>query len=375
MSAAASVPLPQQKEIRGFCPVGLSYFERLLTLNRFSEIKIFSLILVETLGKPGHPTWAEITDDQFAATVNVSKEQYFDSLIALGNFGYIQTRTNSRGRREYAVAETFRDEAQAKKIHGRCPHCSDIIPIDYKFIPIPHIVLRKLTACLDAASFACLMVILRYTLHVNKERGVYALPAELDINDFTRLTQYDPSSITKALAKLCDEDGWALVQRKIRKGKPSIFCPVLDKFYHMERREARVISMPANREKGERSAKVEKENPIERHESEPETEGIESNLKPYGFCRKCDRYVAVNPVSEAQFRKQQEESPPRAGPGRQKQIKTATSYRKQLAPMPDESADWESIDRDDAEFFLSRPDIAPELRQKLLKRWPGLKSA
>lgn len=321
MSAAAQLPPPQSKQISGFCPVGLSYFERLLSLNRPSEILVFSLVMVETIGRPGHPTWAEISDEQFERATNVSREQYLDALNTLINFSYVISRRNERGRNEYKIADTFRNESEAKRVHGKCPHCRHIFPIDQAFIPIPHIVFRKLGACLDPASFSCLMVILRYTLHYAKDRGVFAIPAEININDFIRLTTYEASSITKALAKLCDEDGYALIQRKERKGKPAIYCPALDRLYQMERREARVVVMPTTRQKGERSSKPEAPAVVQITEPNPESNGNESTLNPYGFCKTCDKYVEVEPVSESEYHRQQDESPPRAGPAREKREK------------------------------------------------------
>lgn len=320
VSAAAVAPLPRKIP---FCAVGLSYFDRLLSLTRHSEITVFGLILVRTVGEPGRPTWAEISDDDFAKASNVSKEQYLDAINTLISYAYIKTpRRNAKsGHMEYAVADAFRDESSAKTVHGKCPHCESKVSVDQKFIPVPHVVLRKLGACLDPAAFACLMVILRYTLRWQAERGVYAVPEELDINDFERLTTYSNASISKALGRLCDQNGWALVQRKDRPGKSSIFCPVLENLFHMERREARVINQPLNRERKQK-AKVESISKVETPTPVCQGDVIESGIKPYGFCGTCDRFVSLDPISEAEMKAQRAESPPRHGPQREKLYKS-----------------------------------------------------
>jgi hypothetical protein len=312
-AAAARLPVSSPRPITAYCPVGLSYFDRLLSLNRPSEINLFGLVLVETLGKPGHPLWAEIDDRMKAESTNVSKEQYDDAAAALEKFGYIRSREiRKTGRFEYSVTDTFRDESHAKKCHGRCPHCALLIEIDRNFIPVPHVVLKKFGACLDGAAFACLMVIILHTLKYTRERGVYAVPSKIEMEEFERLTGYEESSITKALGRLCDPDGWALVQRKVNKGKASIFCPALENFFLLERKEARVVTMPTNRNKGENSGQTKNPKVTPIQPEPPESAGIESELKPYGFCKKCDRFVNVEQVSEEEFRREQSKSPPKA---------------------------------------------------------------
>ncbi len=319
-SPPASPPSHQPYKIRAFCPVGLSYFERLLSLNRHSEIATFGLILVSTLGEPGHPTFAEISDEEFGKGTNVSREQYLEAIDTLEKFGYIRSRKNQRGRLEYSVAEVFRSESKGERVHCRCPQCQKIVQVDQRFIPIPHVVLRKLAACLEPAVYACFMVILRHTLKYAKERGVYATPEQLEISDFERVTGYDARSIKAALKKLCDPHGLALVQRKLQAGKASIYCPALENLYQLDRRQARVVVMPL-RDKREAVAKPKPAETVEIARQPIGGGENESELKPLGYCKDCDAYFASDPVSEEEFEREQAKSPPRAGPGRAQKAK------------------------------------------------------
>lgn len=312
MSACPATLLPPLNiKIRAFCRFGLSCYQRVLGLPRHSERAIFALILVETVGAYPVETWAEFSDEDLEQAANVSRKHALDALQALIDFGYVRSRKNARGRREYSIADVFHTELKAEKIHGQCPHCKDIVPIESRWFPFPHIVLRKLPACLDACSYACLLVILRYCLQYSREHGVCATIQQLEINDFVRETDYDPRSIKLALKKLCDPKGWALVERSQRSGRPSRYLPSLDNLYKLDRREARVVVMP---ERGERSAKSHGVKCSDSPETTAKTSEKESPLGVIGYCKKCDLVFTCEPVPEEEIRHVAKQSAPRAGP-------------------------------------------------------------
>lgn len=186
----------------------------------YSEILCFGLILDLTVGRGTGIDWALITQEEFVQATNQSWEWISGGLERLENFGYIRRRQRGKKEMEYRVAERFVGETDihVRKFTGRCPECKTVGQFQTEYIAVPHPFFRKLGACLDHASYICLAVIVRYTLKWTGKEGVWTESKELELNDFERLTGLDKSSVSKALAKLCDPDGWALVVRKDRPG-------------------------------------------------------------------------------------------------------------------------------------------------------------
>jgi hypothetical protein len=326
LSAAAIVPLPQPTSpVRNVCKTPLSYFQYMLEGCNYTQLKVFGAVLVNTIGRTHPETWAEISDEQFEDAVGVTKEWWSLALETLTAYStatgkpsqrVIRTRKSpTSGRIQYALTENLATETRALTVRGKCLECKAIGAFETEFVPVPHAVYRKLGAALDHASFVCLMVIIRHSLQWTGERGVWGEPTQLDINDFERATELSPRSISAALAKLCDPDGWALVDRTERKGRPALYRAIPERFGKIDRRDARVVVMPTpNREKKGNTT------PAGLHEIVPESgkpTAIESAPHYYGFCKACGHYGEVEPCEEVESSDPLSKSPPRAGPGRE----------------------------------------------------------
>lgn len=318
MSAAAS-PWPQPSNaIRAVCRVPLSYFKQLLDLFTFTEIICFGLILDCTIGNNDSP-WAEIDDKQFSDAGVVSREWHMEALGRLVKGGWIKTRKNQRGRWEYTVCDKVRLEANVKgfKFRGRCTKCQHEDVYDARYVAVPHAFFRKLGACLDHAAYVCLAVIMEHSLKWSGADGITSKLVELQINDFERETGLDDSSIGKALARLCDEDGWGLVERVTRKGKAALYRAIPERFHQIEKREARVLSIVGNRERtGNTTSKSTGTNPSKTEKST----GIELASRFPGYCPKCEAWVELEQCGEVIEVAPVEKSPPRVQPGRETRL-------------------------------------------------------
>lgn len=314
MSAAAPAfpgaapPFP----IRNVCKTPLSYFQELLDHCNYTEIKLIGAVLVYTIGRG--ETWSEITDEMFLEATGVSDEWWRDTLEGMVRYKLIRTKKGDRGRTMYALTEKLTAEAEARKIRGKCRTCHEIGNFETEFIPVPHAVFRKLGACIDHSSFACLLVIIRHGLKWNRERGVWSEPVTLDLNDFQRMTGLERRQITDALSKLCNPKGWALVERTERKGKPAIYRAIPERFGKIDRREARVVVMPDRREK---TGNTTSGGSREKAPNSDKSSAVESVSAYYAFCRSCGVYGAVDPCDDEPIVNSTPESPPRAGPLRE----------------------------------------------------------
>jgi hypothetical protein len=304
----AAPPFP----IRNVCKTPLSYFQELLEHYNYTEIKLIGAVLVYTIGRG--ETWSEITDEMFEEATGVSDEWWRDTLEGMIRYKLIRTKKGERGRPMYALTEKLTAETQAKKIRGKCRACNEIGTFETEFIPVPHAVFKKLGACIDHASYACLLVIIRHGLKWTKERGVWAEPVELDLNDFQRLTGLERRQITDALSKICNPNKWGLVVRTERKGKPAIYRAVPERFGKIERREARVVVMPERRERsGNTTSKGERK----KAPNSEKSNAVESESAYYAFCRSCGVYGAVDACEDEPAVNSTPGTPPRAGPLRE----------------------------------------------------------
>jgi hypothetical protein len=317
--SAAPVPSPSDP-IRAICRTPASYFHSLLELLNYSEILCFGLILDSTVGYGQATEWAEISDEQFHSATNESKEWVLIGIARLEKFGLIRCRKNQvSGRREYALSDQLRGEADVKgrKFKGRCPQCKTIGTFATEYIAVPHPFFRKLGGCLDHASYVCLAVIVRYSLKWTGEKGVWTEWAELDLNDFERLTGLDKRAISQALAKLVDINGWRLIERFNRAGKASAYRAIPERFGKIERRGPRLVEQPAKTEKTP-PTKGDTKNP----NKTAETHEFESVHKNFGFCLKCRHFVTPEEVSEEELQALEVERPPRSGPTRETKPKS-----------------------------------------------------
>ncbi len=314
-AAPAPPPVRHVTNIKGACFTPLSYFHRNLDLQ-YTQLRCFGLILVQTLG--ANKPVAEITYQEFAETFGISHEWVLDALSALEKMGMIRVGRSDRGRPVYSIREEYIQEAKnagRSAVRGKCPDCKAIGEFSTEFIPTPHQALRKLGGCVNSATFRVVMAVIRYTLKWGKEsRAVEVEPTELSLDDFTRLTGLESREITNGLTEAVK---LGLIGRQLRKGKPSLFWAVPEKFGSLERREPRTVSQPATR--GEK-AKVESPKPEEKPNETPVADANESRAYLYGRCNACKHLVIVEPVTEEEFalaHPQKTESPPeRAGPGK-----------------------------------------------------------
>lgn len=325
MSAAPlpeTIPSRWSTTVKAACFTPLSYFTRCLDLDSQAQLLCFSLIMVETLGCGR--TKDEIEMERFEKASRVSRESVYSALTTLENSKMIQIgRGGLRNRPTYSIADEYIREVHAagrEKIPGRCPDCKEIAFFESRFIPLPHAALRKLGACVDPATFKCVMVVCRYTLSWNnKERCIEVTPSELDIHDFERLTGLESRQITNGLTQAVE---LGLIGRQLRKGRPSIFWAQPEKFGALERREPRKLTRVASGVKEETKPGDAKTGPIS--QTPVESDANESRSYFYGQCSKCRHYVFVEPVTEEELRvsePEKPEKPPRAGPQREKKTK------------------------------------------------------
>lgn len=322
MSAAAQ-PTPQADRppvpIKAVCRVPQSYFRQMLEICNFAEVVCFGLILDSTVGDFDKP-WAEISDEQFGDAGVISRDWILESLSRLERYGYIRQRKSERGRREYTVCDKVRLECSVKghRFVGRCTKCSHEDVYDSHYVAVPHAYFRKLGACLDHAAYVCLGVIMEQSLRWTGDEGITTKFAELDLNDFTRAGGFESaSSVTKALSRLCDPDGWGLVERIQRPGKPALYRAIPERFNQIQRREARVIIIDrpakANKPATTTDAGVSVKAP-----KSAKSIGIESVSRWPGFCPKCESWVELEPVEGVLAVPKQASPPPRKEPGREK---------------------------------------------------------
>ena len=189
---------------------------------------------------------------------------------------------------------------------------------DSHYIAVPHAFFRKLGACLDHAAYVCLGVIMEQSLRWTGAEGVTTRFAELDLNDFTRAGGFESaSSVTKALSRLCDPDGWALVERIQRKGKPALYRAIPERFDKIQRREARVIVIDRPT-KANKQATTTDRGEYEKSPKSAKSIGIESVSRWPGFCPKCESWVELEPVEGVLAAPKKVEPPPRKQPGRER---------------------------------------------------------
>lgn len=316
--SAAPLPSPSTP-IKAACFTPLSYFERLLDMQNYTQLRCYSLILVETLGHQSGRIWAEIDTAAFVQATVVTKEWVYAALESLGDNGYklIRSRTNTRGRTEYALRAEHIQEAKGAgrlKIPGKCPDCQAVGLFDTEFIPVLHAALRKMGACVDPATFKCVMVVIRYTLKWDKEtKALRVDPSELDINDFERLTGLENREICNGLTRAGQ---LGLIGREMRKGKPSIFWLNPEAFANLERRTPRTVSPPQHGVKDGANVAIGKI--AENSAKQPESTATESPSYFYGRCPSCWHFVNFEPVTEEEVAAKPAERPPRAGPWPQK---------------------------------------------------------
>ncbi len=335
---AAPIPPPVRHvtNIKGACFTPLSYFHRNLDLQ-YTQLRCFGLILVQTLGA-SKPV-AEITYEEFSETFGISHEWVLDALSALEKMGMIRVGRSDRGRPVYSIREEYIQEAKnagRQAVRGRCPDCKAIGEFSTEFIPTPHQALRKLGGCVNSATFRVVMTVIRYTLKWGKEsRAVEVEPTELSLDDFTRLTGLESREITNGLTEAVR---LGLIGRQLRKGKPSLFWAVPEKFGSLERREPRTVTQPATR--GEKAKVPTPKNTEIPNEPEP-TDASESRVYLYGRCNACKHLVVVEPVTEEEFaaaQPQKTESPPeRAGPGREKRKTPSEKHLDRVLKMAKDS--------------------------------------
>ncbi len=306
----------------------------------YTELKVFGAVLVNTLGRTKPETWAEISDEQFDEATGVTKEWWTEALEMLTAYRPVYGEENGKpklragktiirtrksptsGRIQYALTENLATETKALTVRGKCEACHAVGAFETEFIPVPHAVFRKLGAGLDHSSYVCLMTIIRHSLKWTGERGVWGEPVQLEIDDFERATNLERRQITSALSKLCDPNGWALVARTERPGRPALYRPIPERFGKIDRREARVVVQPLNRQKkANTTPKVEVETTNKTTEKPDETRANESPLHCYAFCKSCGHYGAVEPCEEDTGPVERPESAARAGPIREKRKK------------------------------------------------------
>ncbi len=219
----SACPVPPPKNL-AHCRIPNSYFDKYLDELVGARLYAFGLIICETIGRS--EIWAAISDEDFAHTTNVGKEVYRAAVQHLINSGLIQHKVE-RGRDCYRVAEPIADEtSNAKKrrnLPGQCDQCKKVTTFERGYTSVPHCFFRHLPACLDPASFVCLAVIVRETLRWLPGYGFNPQFSEIDQQHFTDLTGLADKSISNALAKLCDAEGWNLVERIERRGRPSLY--------------------------------------------------------------------------------------------------------------------------------------------------------
>lgn len=314
MSAAPVLPQPTQ--IRSACFTPLSFFERVLDLDNYTQLRCFCLIMAETLGsRPRRPS-AEIDTDDFVAACQVSREWVLEALTGLEAAKLIQISTAGHNRRSYAVAPEYIKEVELAgrtKVRGRCPDCKTIALFESQFIPVPHNALRKLGACVDSATFRAVMVVIRHTLHWNPEqRCLESTAEELSLHDFTRVTGLESREILNGLTTA---KRLGLIGQEKRKGKPSIFWAIPDALAGLRPREPRSIT-PRDGEPKETAKPVgAKIVEIPNESAKP----IANESAPYFYarCPNCSHFVDVEEVKPEDLAPSEPEKPPRAGPQRE----------------------------------------------------------
>lgn len=321
-----------QSPLRAACFTPASYFEQLLDLDDYTQLRVLGLILVETLGAYPKPrATAEITVERMAETFSVSREWILNSLSRLHDARLIVIGKSARGATCYSIAPEYVDEVKSagiRKLKGRCPDCHTVGFFSTEFYPMPHAAFRKLGGCVDSATYRCALVVARYTLswpkkEESKERFIEVSPAELDLADFVRLTGLEKRHILDAIAT-CEHLG--LIGRHKRPGRPSLFWAIPENWGALQKRNPREITPP---ERG--SKQEEKQEAVETTEitvKPAKTSADESRAWFFGRCLNCRHFVRIEPVPEEEFlnhnppeKPKPPESPPRAAPKREKMSK------------------------------------------------------
>lgn len=302
--------------VRNVCKTPVSYFLRLLEFCNYTQLKVFGTVLVATVGRTPPQTWSPILDETFDKATGVSSEFWKEALVTLTRqLNLIRERYNREtGQHEYALSDKLEAEIRARTVKGRCGLCQSYGDFQTEFVPVPHAVFRLLGACIDHASFVCLMVIIRYSLKWNKERGVWGEPVQLDIEEFMRMTGLERRMVSNALALLCDAAKWGLVERVDRKGRPSTYRAIPERFGKLERRDTRTVTPAA----GKRERHTTEQGLHEKPPKSTETHANESEApddRYYGFCRACGHFAPIEDAPEAA--RAAEPPPKRAGPSRE----------------------------------------------------------
>jgi hypothetical protein len=280
---------------------------------------LIGAVIVNTIGNS--ETWSEISDASFDDATGVTTEWWSETMQSLvERHKIIRTKKGeARGRPLYSLNPNIAVEAKALKIQGRCRACQAVGKFETEFVPVPHVVFRKLGACLDHASFVCLLVIIRHSLKWTGERGVWGESTQLDLNDFERATGLERRTITEALSRICDPDGWGLVDRTERKGRPALYRAIPERFGKIDRRDARVVVMPERRE---RTGNTTDQRLREKAKEPEKTIAVESGDRYFAFCSSCGSYGAIDLCEETPAPSKQSESPPIRPPGRETRLPT-----------------------------------------------------
>jgi len=316
MSAAAAASIPTT--IRAICRTPMSFFNQLLDICNFTELRCFALILDLTVGRP--QVWADIPYESFEESCVVSREHIHNAIAQLEKYKLIRIRQGDSGRRQYAVSENIQAEANAQKIRGKCSSCHTIATFESRYVAVPHAALRKLGACVDHATYVVTMMIVRDTLKWQGDRGVWIEPAEIEKADFERFTGLDSRQISNAL-KHATELG--IITRQDRPGRASIYAAVPEAFATIDRREARVISMPSpSREK---TANVKPSKSSQEPTKAGESHAIESHRSRYCYCGNCGAFAEIEAVEEQEVVQSTQTQPRKVGPVRESERKLTKS--------------------------------------------------
>lgn len=235
-----------------------------------------------------------------------------DSVARLADQGLINVREQQPGRKEYRVNDWLFREAKAQKIHGRCPDCQAVGFFKTEFIPVFHLALRKLGACVDSSTFRVVMAVIRHTARWDKEKGFFVVPADLERADFERMTGLESRSVTSGISE-AKIKGLIGVQHRI--GKPSLYWVTPEGFAALERRQPKTATPPERT--GETRPKAAREKMSEIPTKRESTRANESGWKNYALCEACGHFVDPEIIVESKVPTRETDKPTRAGPTRE----------------------------------------------------------
>ncbi len=315
-----------------------SYFDRVLDLDSQVELLCWGLVAVETLGAYPARKNAEISDDKFVDAANASRPWVASALRKLEGSGMIIVSRDRHeyqrpgddvpaigGRATYALADEYVAEAKnagKERPTGRCPHCKTISAFETRFIPTPHIALRKMGACLPPATFKVTMAILSKTVEWNREaKCIDVVPSVIEKRELMTMTGLEDRQITAAIN---DAGQRGIVSRQRIEGKPSLFWVNPEMFSHMQKRQPRQVNQPTPT--GKQKAKKDPEESAKTPVKPAATPAVESNHKFYGRCTACGQFGDAEPVSDEELADAQPKPTARAGPPRKPVVPEAQIF-------------------------------------------------